>query len=176
MIYLQLFIVFAKIGLFSFGGGLAMLPLIQREVVNYGWLTVEEFLKVVSISQATPGPIAINSATFVGNKAAGVFGAMVATLGVTLPSFMIMMFISAFLLRVADSPLKIDIFKGIKAVTISFILFAVYTIGTKTYVVEGQVVYLPMFFSLGAFVMAKKTKMHPIAIIAIFGALGYFLL
>ncbi len=88
MIYTQLFLTFFKIGLFSFGGGgYAMLPLIQQEMVaNSNWLTLSEFIDLVAISQVTPGPIAINAATFVGYKMAGVFGSVAATSGVVTPS------------------------------------------------------------------------------------------
>ena len=83
---------FFKIGLFSFGGGYAMLPLIQQEiVVNNNWLTLSEFIDVVAISQVTPGPIAINAATFVGYKMAGVLGSMAATLGVVTPSLLVVL-------------------------------------------------------------------------------------
>ena len=74
MLYIQLFIVFFKIGLFSFGGGIAMLPIIQKEVVGHSWLTVADFMKIISISQVTPGPIAVNTSTFVGLKAGGILG------------------------------------------------------------------------------------------------------
>ena len=87
MIYLQLFLSFLQIGAFSFGGGYAAMPLIQSEVVTrHGWLGMSEFTDLITISQMTPGPIAINSATFVGIKIAGVPGAVIATLGCILPS------------------------------------------------------------------------------------------
>ena len=87
MIYLQLFLAFLQIGAFSFGGGYAAMPLIQAQVIDkYGWLTVADFTDLITISQMTPGPIAINSATFVGNQIAGIPGALVATLGCILPS------------------------------------------------------------------------------------------
>ena len=90
MIYLQLFLSFLKIGLFSFGGGYAALPLIQGQVVTaHGWLSTGEFTDLITISQMTPGPIAVNSATFVGIKIAGLFGAFVATLGCITPSCII---------------------------------------------------------------------------------------
>ena len=87
MIYLQLFLAFLQIGAFSFGGGYAAMPLIQEQVVTkYAWLTQTDFTDLVTIAEMTPGPIAINAATFVGNQAAGIPGALVATLGVILPS------------------------------------------------------------------------------------------
>ena len=91
----QLFATFFKIGLFTFGGGYAMIPLIQRETVeNKGWVTEDDILEIVAIAESTPGPIAINTATFVGSKTRGFWGAFFATLGVILPSFIIIFLIS----------------------------------------------------------------------------------
>ena len=90
MLLLKLFWSFLQIGLFTFGGGYAMLPLIQREIIDVnGWLTMEQFLDIVAVAEMTPGPIAINSATFVGYRVAGVLGSFAATFGVVLPSFII---------------------------------------------------------------------------------------
>lgn len=86
MIYLKLFLSFVKIGLFSFGGGYAMIPLIQKEIESHGWLTPSQFIDIIAIAEMTPGPIAINSATFVGYNTAGFLGGAVATFGVALPS------------------------------------------------------------------------------------------
>ncbi|NLV89566.1 MAG: chromate transporter, partial [Tissierellia bacterium] len=88
---IKLFISFFKIGAFSFGGGYAMLPLIKEEIIDvHGWLTNTEFIDIIAISEMTPGPIAINSATFLGYKVAGVLGSVVATIAVVLPSFIVM--------------------------------------------------------------------------------------
>jgi len=86
MIYLELLITFSKIGLFCFGGGYGMIPIIEREIVAHNWLTSQEFVNIISISEMTPGPIAINTATFVGYKIGGIPGGMLATVGVVLPS------------------------------------------------------------------------------------------
>ena len=88
MIFLKLFITFFQIGLFTFGGGYAMISLISEKVTAYGWLTEEELLNMIAVSESTPGPIAINMATFVGSDQGGVLGAICATLGVVLPSFL----------------------------------------------------------------------------------------
>jgi chromate transporter len=94
MIYLQLFLSFLKIGLFGFGGGLAILSLIQHEVESHGWMTQEEFVDIVAVSQVTPGPIGINCATYVGYTATGsVWGSLLATLAIVLPSLVIMLLI-----------------------------------------------------------------------------------
>lgn len=95
---LDLFLTFMKIGAFTFGGGYAMIPLIQREVCdNKQWLNEDDILEVVAIAESTPGPVAINAATFVGSRTAGTLGAVCATLGVVLPSFLIISLISFFL-------------------------------------------------------------------------------
>lgn len=95
MICLKLFWTFFKIGLFTFGGGYAMIPLIQSEVVSMGWLTESEVLDFIAISESTPGPLAINMATFVGTSQAGFLGAVCATLGVVLPSFIVILIIAS---------------------------------------------------------------------------------
>lgn len=89
MIYLELFFTFFKIGLFTFGGGYAMIPMIQQSVVAKGWLTVDEVMSFVGIAESTPGPFAINIATFVGMSQSGILGAVCTTLGVVMPSFII---------------------------------------------------------------------------------------
>lgn len=104
MIYLQLFISYLKIGFFGFGGGYAMLSLIHNEVVlQNAWLTNEEFTNIVAISQMTPGPIAINSATYVGYTVAGFWGSVVATMSVCLPALTLMILITKFFLRLKDN-------------------------------------------------------------------------
>ena len=95
MIYLKLFLTFLKIGAFTFGGGYAMIPLIRDECLKSGWLTEDELLNFIAISESTPGPIAINMATFVGSSQAGFWGSFLATLGVVLPSFVIILLIAS---------------------------------------------------------------------------------
>ena len=96
MIYLKLFLTFFKIGLFTFGGGYAMLPLIQAEVLENGWMTNTEIMNFVAISESTPGPFAINMATFVGTETGGIFGAFCSTLGVVMPSFIVILLVATF--------------------------------------------------------------------------------
>ena len=115
MVFLQLFYTFFKIGLFGFGGGYAMLSMIQGEVVTrYGWLTAQEFTDIVAISQMTPGPIGINSATYVGyttiadcyGTSYGILGSIIATFAVVLPSFLLMLTISKFFLKYQKHPVR----------------------------------------------------------------------
>ena len=126
MLYLALFWTFFKIGLFGFGGGYAMLSLIQAEVVTiHGWLTTQQFTDIVAISQMTPGPIGINSATYVGFTATGsVWGSVVATFAVCLPSFILMLTISKFFLKYQHHPLVENVFKGLRPAVIGLLAAA----------------------------------------------------
>ena len=126
---LDLFITFSKIGLFTFGGGYAMIPLIQREVVDdKKWISSEELLDVVAIAESTPGPIAINAATFIGRKTAGIKGAVCATFGVTLPSFLIILIISYVLKAVESLEVVQYAFFGVRAGVLALIFKALITL------------------------------------------------
>lgn len=119
---LTLFLCFFKIGAFTFGGGYAMLALLENEFVEKkGWLTKDEFLDMLAIAESTPGPIAINSATFIGYKTAGVIGSAAATLGVVLPSFIIIFIISLFLDKFLQFTLVANAFRGIQACVVYLI-------------------------------------------------------
>lgn len=120
---LDLFKVFFKIGLFTFGGGYAMIPFIQKEIAEKkGWITDEEILDIFAIAEATPGVIAINTATFVGYKVAGALGSFFATLGVVLPSFIIILIISYFIKDFLSITIIANAFKGIRAGVVVLIL------------------------------------------------------
>lgn len=120
---LTLFITFLKIGGFTFGGGYAMIPLIQKEVVdNKKWVTDDDILEIIAIAESTPGPIAINSATFIGYKTCGFFGSFFATLGVVLPSFIIISVIAFFLSNFADITAVKYAFFGIRAGVLALLL------------------------------------------------------
>lgn len=122
---LNLFLTFFRIGLFTFGGGYAMIPLIQRETVeNHKWISDDDILEVIAIAESTPGPIAINSATFIGYKVAGVWGSFFATLGVVLPSFIIILIISFALREFQDIKAVQYAFNGIRAGVLALIIKA----------------------------------------------------
>lgn len=124
-IYIELFSVFFKIGAFTFGGGYAMIPLIEEEIVeNKKWVKKEDVFDLFAISQSIPGAIAINTSTLVGYKIAGRLGAIFATLGVILPSFMIITVIATFFTKISDNVTVHAIFKGINAAVIVLILLA----------------------------------------------------
>lgn len=122
MIYLTLFLTFLKIGAVSFGGGYAMIPLIRDEVLSHGWLSESEFINFIAVAESTPGPIAVNMATFIGSSAGGILGSALATLGVVLPSFIIILLIIAVfknLLKLAGVKWAIE---GIKPVVCALII------------------------------------------------------
>lgn len=125
MIYLQLFLTYLKIGFFGFGGGYAMLSLIQNEViVRHAWLTNAEFADILALSQMTPGPIAINSATYIGYTVAGFWGSVCATAAVCLPCLTLMVLITHFFLKLKDNPYIKGIIGGIRPVVIGMIAAA----------------------------------------------------
>lgn len=129
----QLFITFIKIGAFTFGGGYAMVPLIQRETVEKKkWINDDDILEIVAIAESTPGPIAVNSATFVGYKTAGVLGAAAATIGVVLPSFTIIYFIS-FVIDIFENNTAVKYaFSGVRAGVLALIIKALWTMSKKS--------------------------------------------
>lgn len=122
MDYLLLFLEFFKIGLFSFGGGYGMLPLMEETVVGRNWITSTQFFDFVGVAESTPGPIAINMATFIGASRGGIAGSALATLGVVLPSFIIILLIAAVLKNLTDNPYFAGFMKGVKPVVTGLIL------------------------------------------------------
>lgn len=125
MIYLRLLIEFFQIGLFSIGGGYAMLPLIQEKVIEKNaWITMTEFADLLAISQMTPGPIGINAATFVGIKTAGLFGGFVATAGCILPSLLIVLILARLYSKYGNAPVIQGAFRGIRPVVVALIATA----------------------------------------------------
>ena len=128
MLYLTLFLEFLKIGLFTFGGGYAMIPLIKETVLKHGWLSEEQLLNMIGVSEVTPGPIAINMATYVGSTQAGILGAILCTLGVVLPAFIIMLLISILLKKYMKNKYVQSALSGIKFVAVALILASALTI------------------------------------------------
>ncbi|NLC67441.1 MAG: chromate transporter [Clostridiaceae bacterium] len=188
-VYLTLLLIFFKIGLFSFGGGYAMIPMIQREIESQGWLTTQEFVDVIVIAEMTPGPIAINSATFVGFKVAGVPGGVFATLGVSLPSIILVMFVSRFFFKYENHPIKEAIFYGVRPAITGLIFSAAITVaGTALFrtnpldLVGKNVssileVIKPgsIIISIIALFLLARKKVHPIVVIMLSGIMGILL-
>ncbi|MBU5436747.1 chromate transporter [Tissierella sp. MSJ-40] len=171
-ILFKLFITFFKIGAFTFGGGYAMLPLIQREVVERNeWLTAEEFIDILAIAEVTPGPVAINTSTYVGYKMAGFKGAIFCTLGTVLPSFTIILLIAKYFWEYRQNAVVEKIFLGIRPAVAALIFSAVYKLGKN--------MELNIFKVIGALftVLAIVVfDISPIIIIvaAALGSIGYF--
>lgn len=181
MIYLQLFYTFFKIGLFGFGGGYAMLSMIQGEVVTrYDWVRTQEFTDIVAISQSTPGPIGINAATYVGFTATGsIWGSVIATFAVVLPSFILMLTISKFFLKYQKHPAVEAVFSGLRPAVVgllasaALVLMNVENFGSPTDDTYTFVISIIIF--LVAFIGTKKYHANPILMIIACGIAGLIL-
>lgn len=173
MIYFQLFYIFFKIGLFSFGGGYAVLSLIQNDVVEkFKWITTSEFTEIVALSQVTPGPIAINSATYIGYKVTGnVFGSMFTTLGVVLPSFFVLGLIIMFLHKFKNSLVVERAFKALRPAVLGLILAA----GLSLLKPENFIDIKSYIIFIGAIILSLKWKIGVIPLIISSGILGVIL-
>ena len=137
MIYLSLFLTFLEIGAFTFGGGYAMLPLMQQEVLEHEWMTESELLDFIAISESTPGPVAINMATFIGVKTAGLFGAFCATFGVVLPSFVIILIVAKFYQKYKNSFTVKGMMTGLRPAVIGLIASAVISLSANVFIPNG---------------------------------------
>ena len=164
----RIFLAFFKIGTFTFGGGYAMIPLIQAEAAEKnGWVSDEDILEIVAIAESTPGPIAINAATFVGYRACGVIGSVCATLGVVLPSFLIILAIS-FVLREFQENLYVQYaFRGIRAGVLALIVKAMWGMYKKCK--KNAVSYLVMAAAFILVGLAKVSALPVLAGCAVFG-------
>ena len=184
MIYLTLFITFFEIGLFTFGGGYAMISLIREKVLEFGWLSEEELLNMIAVSESTPGPIAVNMATFVGSTQGGILGSLVATLGVVLPSFIIILLISA-LIRNFLKYKGVQAFLGgvrpcvvalILATAITMLLSSVFGFTTLSggfdIDLRGLIILAILVVIALIFKKIKKKKPSPILMIIISAGLG----
>ena len=184
MIYLELFLNFLKIGVVSFGGGYGMIPLIQETVVTKGWLSQEQILNFIAVSESTPGPIAINMATFIGSSQGGILGSFIATLGIVLPSFVIILIIASL----AKNLMK---FAGVKATlngirpTIVGMIFATFVtmfISTVFGIMtiesvfsfdwKGLVIFTVVVIIAVAYKLIRKKSLSPIILIIFSGGLG----
>ncbi len=165
---LVLFITFFKIGAFTFGGGYAMIPLIQKEVVERKkWITDDDILEIIAIAESTPGPIAINSATFVGYRVCGFWGSLASTLGVVLPSFCIILAISYVLEQFQSITAVQYAFNGIRAGVLALLLKALWTMYKKC--PKGMVSYIVMG---GAFLLTAFVDVPVLAVIIGCAAVG----
>ena len=177
MIYLQLFFSFLQIGALSFGGGYAAMPLIQEQVVTmHGWLSMETFSDLVTIAEMTPGPIAVNSATFVGTRIAGSGGAVVATLGCILPSCIIVTLLAYIYTKYRKMSLLQGTLTSLRPAVVAMIAKAGVTILVSSFFINGAVelfrenicIRMVMFFT-AALVLLRKFKMNPILVMVLCG-------
>ncbi|MEY8370920.1 chromate transporter [Aerococcaceae bacterium 50-4] len=178
MIYLQLFISFVKVGALSFGGGYAALPLIQEEiVVNQEWLSQQEFTDLITISQMTPGPIALNSATFVGNQVAGVAGGLVATLGSVFPSVILVTILAYFYMKYRKLDSLQYVLRALRPAVVAMIATAGVSIlitsfwGTQVVGIETLNLVAVVIFAI-CLTLLFKTKWDPVVIMLLAGVLN----
>lgn len=192
MIFLELFWTFLKIGAFTFGGGYAMLPLVEEQVISHGWLSEEAIVNFIAVSESTPGPFAINIATYVGSQVGGgeyggnlwftILGSASATLGVVLPSFVIILLVARFYQQFKNSNTVKGLMTGLKPAAIGLIASAVVSMAATVFVpneftltiFKGREFYISaVIFALCAFlVFYKRKKIQPVLIICISAALG----
>jgi chromate transporter len=174
MIYIKLFSVFFKIGIFSFGGGLSMLPLIKNEIEKNGWISSQEFLDIVSLSQMTPGPIAINSATYIGLKVGGIPGAVAATFGTALPSIIVILILSNFILKLKENGYKKAFFFAIRPITTAMILYAGIIISRSTFFTEktSSINFKSVILSTVIYFLLYRYKINPTTLIFCSAILG----
>lgn len=178
MIYLELFLTFFMIGLFTFGGGYAMLPLIQEQVIEKGWMTNEQIVDFIVVSESTPGTFAVNISTYVGNQTGGVFGGLCATLGVVMPSFIVILVVAKCLDKFRNSKVMNGCMTGLKPAVVGMIGSAVISVGVTVFfstglsisVFSGLPFYISLVIFIGAMILAFR-KMYP-AIIIILSAIA----
>ena len=183
MIYIQLFLSFLQVGALSFGGGYAAMPLIQEQVVNsHSWLTMTEFTNLITIAEMTPGPIAINAATFVGTQIAGVLGAVIATLGCILPScivvtllaYVYMKYRNMSLLQGTLASLRPAVVAMIAKAGITILISAFFLDGTVTFIRQNVCISMILFFGI-ALILLRKFKVNPILAMVLCGVANVIL-
>lgn len=179
MIYLDLFLSFFQVGLFSIGGGYASLPLIQNQVVvQHGWLTLKTFTDIITIAEMTPGPIALNAATFVGTKVAGTPGAIVATVAVILPSFLILSLLSYLYFKYQNLDAIQGMLQGIRPTVVALIFGAGLSIlilslfGHSKQIIFSELNYVHVIYVCIAFYLVRAKKLSPIIVMLSIGLLN----
>lgn len=168
---IQLFLIFAKMGAVTFGGGYAMLPILQREVVdNHHWATDEELMDYYALGQVTPGMIAVNVATFIGLKLKGFWGGLFATIGVITPSMIIITVIAMFLTQFEENPYVVHAFTGIRACVCILILDAVIKLGNKSVRDKRTLAIFLLILAVALF-----APVSPVFSVVLAGVVGFFL-
>ena len=180
MIYLQLFLEFFKIGAFTFGGGYAMIPFIQEAVIKHGWMSIQELVDFIAVSESTPGAFAVNISTYIGSQTGGFFGAVCATFGLVLPSFLIIIIIAKCYNKFKQSTIVKGCMLGLKSTVIGLIGASVISIGQEVFFAQGITlsVFSTANFWFSAIVFAVMLclllikKINPILVIVISAILG----
>jgi len=184
MIYLELFLTFLQIGTFSFGGGYGMISLIREKVLAHGWLTEDELLNMIAVAESSPGPIAVNMATFVGSAQGGIIGSLLATLGVVLPSFIIILVIAALIRNFLRFKTVQAFLGGIRPCVVGLILATAFTmflstvfgfgsIGDKLTVdFRGMIIFIILSAIAVLSRLTLKKKTSPVLMILISAGLG----
>ena len=187
MIYCTLFITFLKIGAVSFGGGYGMISLIREYVLNNGWLTEDQFLSFIAVSESTPGPLAVNMATFIGSSQGGVPGALAATFGVVLPSFIIILIIAAVLQNLLKYKGVQAVLGGVRPCVVGLIIATAITMGLSTLFgittidggfsadIRGIIIMCAIIATSVLYKKFKKTSISPILLIIISAVFGMIL-
>lgn len=177
MIYIELFFTFFMIGAFTFGGGYAMLPLIQEEVLRKGWMPLSEIVNFIAISESTPGPFAINIATYIGSEMAGLFGSVCATLGTVMPSFIIILIVARCYDAFRKSRIVAGAMSGLKPAVVGLISAAILSIAktvlmpTGAFALNAGLAVSLVIFAIALYLVLKK-KTHPVVIIVMGASLG----
>ena len=174
MIFLELFWVFFLIGAFTFGGGYAMIAMIQQQVVSRGWMSTESLIDFVAIAESTPGPIAVNMATFVGTQMGGFFGAVCATLGVVLPSFVVILIVARCYTAFRKNKWVRSAMSGLKPAVVGLIASTAATVGAAVFFskTEADFWFWAVVTAAMLGLVIKCKKMHPIVIVCICAVIG----
>lgn len=166
MIYLELFLIFFKIGAFTFGGGYAMLPLIQQEVLSQGWMDLEQLVNFIAVSESTPGPLAVNLSTYIGAETGGLLGSFCATVGVVLPSFVIILLVAKFYQDFQTNTLVKGCMNGLRPTVVGMIGASLLSVGASAFPAAGGVMqWVLAAVLLAAILAAHWKKVHPILLI-----------
>lgn len=173
---LDLFLTFLKIGTFTFGGGYAMLPMVQQEVLSHGWMKQEEIVNFIAVSEATPGPFAVNVSTYVGSIVAGISGAFFATLGVVLPSFIIILIVAKMFDKFCKSKGVKGMMLGLHPTVVGLIGASIISVGKEVFFPNGYQLSFALLFSIvisiASIYLSMKKQMHPIYIIVLSAICG----
>ncbi len=163
---IELFLVFLKVGLFMFGGGYASIALLHRElVVEHKWLSEEEFADLIGLAESTPGPIAINSATYTGYRLHGLAGSLVATMGIVLPAYSIMVSLASLLVKYLDDPWVRTVFRGINAAVVALILYSLAVLAKANFIEGGAIKAVSIAIFTFCLILLVFLRLHPMYVI-----------